>query len=223
MPGEFPRRPRLLKGALVAYDQPILGPVPNVIVLQYNPEQLTRSLQPRLARPQPKGAAEARNDAVLVGGPPSESITLGIELDATDQLETGNQIAVERGIQPALAALELLMYPKSRVVRLNEQEAGEGKASLKREDMPLVLFVWGAARVVPVRVSSFSVTEQAFDQVLNPIRARVELGLQVLTYVDLPKDSLGRDAYRAMMVQREELAKLNIVNTVESVLGLLPI
>jgi hypothetical protein len=223
MAGEFPRRPRLLKGALVAYDQPILGPVPNIIVLQYNPEQLTRTLQPRLARPQATGSVEARNDAVLVGGPPSESISLGVELDAADQLETGNRIAVRLGILPALAALELLMYPKSRDVRLNEQDAGEGKANLKREDMPLVLFVWGAARVVPVRVSSFSVTEQAFDQLLNPIRARVELGLQVLTYVDLPKDSLGRDAYRAMMVLRERLAELNIANTAESILGLLPI
>jgi hypothetical protein len=223
MAGEFPRRPRLVKGALVAYDQPILGPVPNIIVLQYNPEQLSRTLQPRFARPQPTGAVEARNDAVLVAGPPTESISLGIELDATDQLETGNRIAVQRGIQPALAALELLMYPKSRDVRLNEQEAGQGKATLKREDMPLVLFVWGGARVVPVRVASFSVTEQAFDQVLNPIRARVDLGLQVLTYVDLPRDSLGRDAYRVMMVQRERLAELNVVNTAESILGLLPI
>jgi hypothetical protein len=223
MAGEFPGRPRLLKGALVAYDQPILGPVPNVIVLQYNPEQLTRTLQPRLARQPPTSAVEARNDAVLVAGPPTESITLGVELDAADQLETGNRIAVERGILPALAALELLMYPKSRDVRLNEQDAGQGRANLKREDMPLVLFVWGAARVVPVRVSSFSVTEQAFDQALNPIRARVDLGLQVLTYVDLPRDSLGRDAYRAMMVRRERLAELNIVNTAESILGLLPI
>jgi hypothetical protein len=220
MTGEFRRRPKLQKGALVAYDQPILGPVPNTIVLQYNPEQLTRTLQPRLTRPQPRGAAEARNDVVLVGGPPSESISLAIELDAADQLAVGNATAVTSGIHPALAALELLMYPRSRDVRLNEEEAARGKANVRREDMPLVLFVWGEARVLPVRVSSFSVTEQAFDPKLNPIRARADLGLQVLTYVDLPKTGPGRDAYRAMMRRREELAMTHIRNTAESILAL---
>ena len=220
MEGEFPRRPVLHKGALAAYDQPILGPSPNIIVFQYNPEQLTRTLQPRLTRPQPRGAAEARNDVVLVGGPPSESISLAIELDAADQLAVSSSIAVTSGIHPALAALELLMYPKSRDVRLNEQEAGQGRANLRREDMPLVLFVWGKARVLPVRVSSFSVTEQAFDPRLNPIRARADLGLQVLTYVDLPKVGPARDAYRAMMIQREVLAMTHIRNTTESILAL---
>jgi hypothetical protein len=150
MIGEFRRRPLLLKGALVTYDQPILGPVPNIIVFQYNPEQLTRTLQPRLAHPQPKGTTAARNDAVLTAGFPSESISLAIELDATDQLELRDPIAMSVGVQPALAALELLMYPKSKDVRLNEQEAGKGKASLKREDTPVVLFYWSEARVVPV-------------------------------------------------------------------------
>jgi hypothetical protein len=116
------------------------------------------------------------------------------------------------GVQPALAALELLMYPKSKDVRLNEQEAGKGKASLKREDTPVVLFYWSEARVVPVRVSSLSITEQAFDPALNPIRARVDLGLQVLSSIDLPKPSLGRNHYNAMLAERERLAEMNITN-----------
>jgi Contractile injection system tube protein len=212
MAAESPKRPRLRKGELVAYDQPILGPVPNRIVFQYNPEQLTRTLQPRLAHPQPKGTTAARNDAVLTAGFPSESISLAIELDATDQLELRDPIAMSVGVQPALAALELLMYPKSKDVRLNEQEAGKGKASLKREDTPVVLFYWSEARVVPVRVSSLSITEQAFDPALNPIRARVDLGLQVLSSIDLPKPSLGRNHYNAMLAERERLAELNIAN-----------
>lgn len=223
MPGEFPRSPRLLKGALVAYDQPILGPIPNVIVLQYNPDQLTRTLRPRGAPGASATTGEAKQDTLLTPGPPNESISLAVELDATDQLETGNRIALERGIQPALAALELLMYPKSREVRRNTQAAGRGTATLKPENLPVVLFVWGKARVVPVRVTSCTVTEQAFDQMLNPIRARVDLGLGVLSYIELPKDNLGAQAFNAMLVQREVLAGLNLVNSAEAVLGLLPV
>ncbi len=223
MPGEFPRSPRLLKGALVAYDQPILGPIPNIIVLQYNPDQLTRTLRPRGTPRQSATTGEAKQDTLLTPGPPNESISLAVELDATDQLEAGNRIALERGIQPALAALELLMYPKSREVRSNAQAAVRGTASLKPESLPVVLFVWGKARVVPVRVTSCTVTEQAFDQMLNPIRARVDLGLQVLTYIDLPEDNLGAQAFNAMQVQREVLAGLNLVSSAETVLGLLPV
>jgi hypothetical protein len=223
MPGEFPRSPRLLKGALVAYDQPILGPIPNIIVLQYNPDQLTRTLRPRGTPRQSATTGEPKQDTLLTPGPPNESISLAVELDATDQLEAGNRIALERGIQPALAALELLMYPKSREVRSNAQAAVRGTASLKPESLPVVLFVWGKARVVPVRVTSCTVTEQAFDQMLNPIRARVDLGLQVLTYIDLPEDNLGAQAFNAMQVQREVLAGLNLVSSAETVLGLLPV
>ena len=222
MPSEFPRRPRLLKGALVAYDQPILGPIPNVIVLQYNPDQLTRTLRPRAAPRKPATTGEAKQDTLLTAGPPDESISLAVEVDATDQLETGNRIGLERGVQPALAALELLMYPKSKEVRDNAFQAGRGTHVLKPEGLPVVLFVWGKARVVPVRVTSCTVTEQAFDQVLNPIRARVDLGLQVLTYIDLPEDNLGAQAFNAMQVQRESMAQLNLVNAAELILGMLP-
>ena len=223
MPGEFPRRPRLLKGALVAYDQAILGPIPNIIVLQYNPDQLTRTLRPRAAPRKPATTGEVKQDTLLTAGPPDESISLAVEVDATDQLETGNRIGRERGVQPALAALELLMYPKSKEVRSNAFKAGRGTHVLKPEKLPVVLFVWGKARVVPVRVTTCTVTEQAFDQVLNPIRARVDLGLQVLTYIDLPKDNLGAQAFNAMLVQRESMAQLNLVNAAELILGMLPV
>lgn len=223
MASEFPRSPRLLKGALVAYDQPILGPVPNVIVLQYNPDQLTRTLRPRTPPRKPATTGEAKQDTLLTAGPPDESISLAVEVDATDQLETGNRIGREHGVQPALAALELLMYPKSKEVRSNAFQAGRGTHVLKPESLPVVLFVWGGARVVPVRVTSCTVTEQAFDQLLNPIRARVDLGLQVLTYIDLPGDNLGAQAFNAMLVQREKLAQLNLANAAELILGMLPI
>jgi len=43
-----------------------------------------------------------------------------------------------------------------------------------------------AQRVVPVRVTEFSLTEEAFDPQLNPIRAKLSIGLRVLSVEDLP-------------------------------------
>jgi hypothetical protein len=222
MAGEFPGSPRLLKGALVSYSNPVLGVIPNVILFQYNPEQLTRSLQMRLSYEPPSGAGQAVDDILKVSGPPTESINLAIEIDATDQLERSNPLAVLRGIQPTLAALELLLYPKNREVLSNKARA-EFDGTYVPEDLPLVLFVWGAARVLPVRLSSFTITEQAFDAMLNPILARVDLGLEVLSYKETGQDSIAHGVYLAMMVQREVLAGLNVLNNAEAVLGLLPI
>jgi hypothetical protein len=217
---EFPGSPWLLKGALVSYERPVLGALPNVIVFQYNPEQLSRSLHARITYGDQNGQSSV-DDAYLVSGPPIESINLSIEVDATDQLETNNPIARLRGIQPTLAALELLMYPKSTQVQLNRNLARIGRYDAER--MPLVLFVWGAARVLPVRLTSFSVTEQAFDTMLKPIMAQVDLGLEVVSYKDVSEDNLAHGVYLAMMVQREVLAAANLLNSAEVLLGLLPI
>jgi hypothetical protein len=220
MPSDFPRSPTLIRGALVAYDSPVLGVVPNVIVFQYNPEELTRSLRTRSVPWEYRPSGQAREDAFLTLGPPVESINLSVEIDAVDQLEGNNPLALTRGIQPALSALEILMYPKSTQLLLNLAAAAAGTWTLKIERTPLVLFVWGLARVLPVRISSFSIAEQAFDTSLNPIRAKVDLGLEVLSYLDLPeKDSVGRTAYMAMMVQREVLAGLNLANSTQNFLG----
>ena len=225
MPSHFPGSPKLLKGALVAFQSQFLGPVPNVIVFQYNPEQLSRSLANRSAPPEASNVGSAREDVQKVLGPPVETITLKVELNAADQLaepETHPQIA-QFGLHPALAALELLLYPSSAQVLLNRTLAQAGTAHICPADVPLVLFIWGPSRVLPVRLTSFSVTEQAFDQLLNPIQASVELGMRVLSYMDLKENTLGYNAYLATQVQKEVLARLNLVSSAEQVLGMLPV
>jgi hypothetical protein len=87
MPSDFPLSPRLLKGVLISYESQFLGPVPNVIAFQYNPEQLRRTLTQRASAPDPSNVGAAREDAQRVQGPPVETIDLTVELDATDQLE----------------------------------------------------------------------------------------------------------------------------------------
>lgn len=224
MASHFPGSPKLLKGALIAYDSQFLGPVPNVIAFQYNPEQLTRTLAHRSAPPEPSNIGAAREDVLRVLGPPVENISLSVELDAADQLAepaTHPQIVLF-GLHPALAALELLLYPKSTQVLLNRTLANAGQAQICPSDVPLVLFVWGPSRVLPVRLTSFSITEQAFDQALNPILAKVDLGMRVLTFMELKEASLGFTAYMATQVQKEVLARLNLVNSAEQVIGQLP-
>lgn len=224
MGSHFPGSPRLLKGALIAYDSQFLGLVPNVIAFQYNPDQLSRSLTERAAPPEPSNLGAAREDVLRVLGPPVENITISIELDATDQLAEPalHPQIVLHGLHPALAALELLLYPKNTQVLLNRTLAQAGQAQICPADVPLVLFVWGPSRVVPVRLTSFSITEEAFDQFLNPMRARVDLGMRVLTFMELKEASLGFAAYMATQVQKEVLARLNLVNSAEQVLGQLP-
>ena len=204
MASEFTRTPRILKGALVAYQLPDL--IPAVIVFQYNPEQLTRSLTPRAA------SGGGRGDANRTDGPPEETITLSVEIDAADQLEEPDQhgITVASGLHPALAALEGLLYPAFPTVVANQTLAALGSAVILGEPAPLALFIWGQSRVLPVRVTSASITEQAFDVNLNPILAKADLNLKVLTYRELDMTNPGYWVYMASFTQKEVMATLNL-------------
>src|SRR5947208_16321686 len=98
----FPGSPRLLRGAVVGLDKN--NPLASVIVFQYNPDTMTRRLEARTSG----GENADRSEALRLSGPPKETITLSIEVDATDQLETANPLAVAAGVNPTLAALEML-------------------------------------------------------------------------------------------------------------------
>jgi hypothetical protein len=204
MASEFPRRPRILKGSLVAYQLPDL--VPTVIVFQYNPEQLTRSLSGRTA------TGGGRGDAQRTDGPPEETISLSVEIDAADQLEQSdrNGVTVSNGLHPAIAALEGLLYPAFPVVVANQVLSAFGSAFILGEPAPLALFIWGPRRVLPVRVQSLSITEQAFDASLNPILAKADLSLKVLTYRELDMTNPGYWVYMASFTQKEVMAALNL-------------
>jgi hypothetical protein len=214
MPSEFPRSPKILKAALVAYQVPEL--LPTIIVFQYNPEQLTRSLQGRSSE---RGG---RGDAHRTDGPPAETISLSVEIDAADQLEAADGLTAAVGLHPALAALEGLMYPAYPTVIANLALAATGAAALLAEPAPLALFIWGPARVLPVRVASVSITEQAFDAQLNPILAKADLSLEVLTYRELPIDNPGFWVYMAAFTQKEAMSAIGLVQSVERIRGLLP-
>jgi hypothetical protein len=212
MPSEFPRSPKLLKGALIVFASQKRGPPPAVIAFQYNPEQLSRSLADRAPPADPGSVGGAREDTLRVLGPPMETINLSIVLEVA-----------ANGLHPALAALELLLYPPSTQVLVNRTLAKAGSAQICPADLPLTLLAWGKSRVVPVRLTSFAVTEEAFDPKLNPIRVKVDLGMRVLTYMELKENTIGFDAYIAYQTQKEVLARLVRPGATDAVRGLLPL
>lgn len=195
--------PRLLKAGLVLMD-PNNGQVQRVISLQYNPDNLSRSLQV-----QALSEGTDRSEALRMKGAPVETFKLEAEIDATDQLEfpDRNSNTVQNGIHPQLAALETLVYPGSAALQANNALAGSGALEIIPMEAPLAVFVWSKQRAVPVRVTEFSITEEAFDPLLNPIRAKVSLGLRVLSVDDLGFSHKGGSLFMSYLKNKEALAK----------------
>jgi hypothetical protein len=197
--------PRLLKGGLV-----VLSPggsrVRRVISLQYNPDTLTRSYQVQGVGGE--GGGE-RAQPFRLKGAAVESLKLDAEIDATDQLEfpDNHRVTTELGIAPQIAALEALVNPTTADLLAVEADARGGTLEILPPEAPLVIFVWGRNRVAPVRVTEFSVTEEAFDPDLNPIRAKVSIGLRVLTVDDLGYDHRGGTVFLSYLRTRESLAQ----------------
>ena len=194
----FPGSPRLVRGGLVLVDLES-GAVQRVIVLQYNPDSVSRTLQVQATG----GDTADRSEALRLKGPPVETIKLEAELDATDQPGEGS---VNVGLQPQLAAIETVVYPPSAVLRANDALARSGTLEIAPMEAPLTLFVWGRNRIVPVRITDLSVTEEAFDPLLNPLRAKVSLGLRVLSVSDLGFENKGGGVFLAYQQQKERLA-----------------
>ncbi|MFI0237711.1 hypothetical protein [Streptomyces sp. NPDC016845] len=190
--------PKPVRSGLVLID-PLRGTPQRVIVLQFNPDSLERSLAPQGAGAE--GAGD-RTEALRIKGPAVESWKFTAEIDATDQLE----VAAPDGIQPELAALEMLVHPPSTQVRQNQALAALGTLEITPIESPLTLFTWGSKRVLPVRLTELTVTEEAFDVELNPLRATVGIGLRVLNVNDLPTGHRGAELYLAHLAQKERLA-----------------
>jgi hypothetical protein len=198
----FPGSPRLLRGGLVLVD-PTTGAVLRIIALQYNPDTLTRSFQIR-------GVGLDSGDhleALRLKGPPVETIKVEAEIDATDALESNDAQTLDAGLHPLLAALETIVYPSSRHLAANHAEAQSGSLEIAPEMAPLPLFVFGPKRIVPVRITELSITEEAFDTALNPIRAKLSLGLRVLSVDDLGFDAKGGGLFMTYLQAKEQLAK----------------
>lgn len=190
--------PKAVRSGIVIVD-PVRGTPQRIIVMQFNPDTLERSLAPQAAGAEQQGD---RTEALRLKGPMVESWKFTAELDATDRFETPRPA----GIHPELAALEMLINPPGAELRASSTLAAAGTLEISPVEMPLTLWVWGSRRVLPVRLTELSVTEDAFDPELNPIRATVSVGLRVLTVSDLPAGHRGAELYLAHLAQKERLA-----------------
>ena len=216
----FPDSPSILKGGLVLLD-PVTSMVTRVIVLQYNPDSLSRTLQAQGAAVDASGGD--RSEVLRLKGPPIETLKLEAEIDATDQLETNDQAVLRSGIFPQLAALETILYPPLATILSNHALASAGVLEIIPMEAPLTLFVWSASRILPVRITDFSVTEEAFDTKLNPIRAKISLGMRVLSVNDLGFEHRGSSIYLAYQRAKELFASGPTSGTVVQLgIGALP-
>lgn len=195
--------PRVVRAGIVTVD-PGSGAVGRVIALQYNPDTLTRSFQ---IRPSGEGSSD-RSEALRLRAPAVETYKLDAEIDLADQLEhpAENRMAVEAGLLPQLAVLEGLVNPTSAQLAANDALARAGRLEIVPVQAPMVLFVWGRNRIVPVRITELSVTEEAFDPSLNPIRAKVGLGMRVLTVDDVGFAHRGGTLFLAYLRSKELMA-----------------
>ena len=213
----FPNSPRLVKGGIVTMD-PDTSAVKGVIALQYNPDSLSRTLQIQAVQGAQDGT---RVDALRLRGPAVETIKIDAELDATDQLEFPRQFPVtaQLGLHPQLSQLEMLVNPTVETLLADDAMANAGALEIIPLEQPLTLFVWSKSRVVPVRLTDFSVTEEAFDPNLNPIRAKVSLGMRVLSVDDIGFSHPAGHIFMSYLTNKQQLAS-KATSVALSVLGL---
>jgi hypothetical protein len=209
----FPNSPRLLKGGLVLID-PLTSAVQRIIALQYNPDTLSRTLQVQGVG----GEGGDHSEALRLKGPAVETIKLEAEIDATDQLEFPEQHrnVAQFGIHPQLAALETILHPSSFQLLINNLLAQLGTLEIAPMETPLALFIWSKVRILPVRITEFSITEEAFDPALNPIRAKVSLGMRVLSVNDLGFFHKGGSLHINYLLMKEQLAGKNPGSTLST-------
>jgi hypothetical protein len=255
----YSRSPKLLKGALIQFSAPMLVPIPNIIIFQYNPETMTRTLTPWAPSERQSTRSETGEGEHRVSGEqlnqlsqpfnPQESFNLTLELDAADALEepSSHPVAIVAGVADRISAMEMLCYPPgagaiggllnvsvSVSIGAGGISASVGAAAdaVPRSNVPIVLFFWGPGRIVPVRITSFSVEEQQYSPLLYPVRAKVTIGLKVLddNQLSVAGDSsqsaiveIAKACYKFTQAQKEALATANLANSVESIIGMLPV
>lgn len=244
MPGKY------LKGAFIQMMPTILIPLPNVIIFQYNPETMTHTWTPATRVTSQPGGGQP--NPLAVQGLPGESFSFTLAMDANDMIADGSPVAfglaTATGIYSRLAALEMLLYPTGAFAggsllgavsapastgapapSIGGTTGAQVDRSVPLSTLPTVLFVWGPGRILPVRVTTLTITEKLYDAVLlNPTHAEAQIGLSVLTPDEVVaiQDSLkevAKVAYEYSQGLRQVLALANLANAAESIIGMLPI
>ena len=222
----------LLRGALVEYGTSLIGPIPNIVIFQYNPESLSRSLQ---IPARPTGATQ--RETTQAGEKTFEKITFKAHFSAANMLADDKVLARLFGLGPQLCALEKMVLPSAKLAGLigkaldkvggalgiGGSGADKPAQPIPREKYPRILFIWGPTRVLPVTIDTMTIAEQEYDFLLNPVRAQVDITLSVIA-VDLGSDDvIARGALEYSTLAKEAMAIANLANTAEQVVDLIPL
>ena len=221
----------LLRGALIEYGTDLIGPIPNVVIFQFNPESLSRSLQ---IPQRPTGAT--RRETSQAGEKTFEKISFKAHFSAANMLDADKALAKLFGIGPQLCALEKMVLPSSKLAGLlgaaidaigDALGLGGGDDApaqpIPREKYPRILFIWGLTRILPVTIDSMTIAEQEYDAMLNPLRAEVDLQLSVIAIDQCSDDVLGKGALEYTTIAKEAQAIANLANTAEQIVDLIPL
>ncbi len=228
----------LLRGALVEYGTDVLGPLPNIVVFQFNPDQISRTFEIPERHTDVQEATRQRERA-QTSAPPTESFSITAQFNAVDDIGDGGPLtAIPKafGVGPALAALEKMVYPSagflSKLIGAAVDAVGDAlglgggsnapSRPVPREPLPKILFIWGPARVLPVEIRSMSITELQYDALLNPVRADVQIGMAVAQLASSSDDAVGKGALAYTNSVKEVQVAANLVKSVELALDIIP-
>lgn len=215
----------LLRGALIEYGSDFMGPIPNVVIFQFNPETMTRTVQIP-----PRPASVVSRETTQAGEPSVEKITLKASFSAADEFGKNKVLARLFGVGPRLAALEKMVYPANELVAAigtalgigGEEPPGDARQPIPRQKMPRILFIWGPYKVLPVVLESMSIVEQQFDFQLNPIQAEVSITMAVNALDACADDKVAKGALTYSNMAKDAQAMANLANTASQAVELIP-
>lgn len=222
----------LLRGALVEYGEGLIGPIPNVVIFQFNPESLTRNLQ----IPERPTGANTR-ETTQAGERPAETISFTAHFSAADELGDDKILARTFGVGPRLCALEKMVHPANALggalgaaldaigdaLGLGAAAAEDPAQPIPREKFPKIIFIWGLTRVLPVTITSMRITEAQYDFLLNPTQAEVEIEMTVNANDICSTDAFAKGALTYTSVAKDVQAVANLANTAEQIVELIPL
>ena len=214
----------LMRGALIEYGSDFMGPIPNVVIFQFNPETLTRTVQIP-SRP----ASGTARETTQAGEPSVEKITLKASFSAADEFGENKVLARLFGVGTRLAALEKMVYPANELLAaigaalgLGGDAGGDPRQPIPRQKMPRILFIWGPYKILPVVLESMSITEQQYDFLLNPVQAEVSITMAVNAMDKCTKDGVAEGALKYSNIAKDAQAMANLANTAEQIVELIP-
>ena len=218
-----------LRGAFIAYEPDGYPERKRVIPFRFNPESVGRQLaveQGQSGQGTDAAGASGAGSSKEQGAPDSSSgslkqtLTVQVRFDFADRHEASSDLDERLGVAPEIAVVEDLLYPAEAE---SEQPNQGGEPVQPRARRPIVLFVWGRKRVFPVRITQMTINETMYNADLNPVRAEIDISMEVLGERDASNFEAVRRALEHTDSKRRELARMFLDKTKDQGSNILPL